>query len=173
MTDRTKQSDPVCFDELSYAIYLDGEADAQTQQLIEAHLETCDRCRELVGRLQEENRQISASLEPAEHPDVDLVPGVMDAIPAEPEAYEKSNVIPMVRFRRVLPYAATILIAAFLLVFAVLFFQAPPTGDIDDTGGGETRVILCRASVDGQTVEGHIFEDKDEPDIQFIWLEKE
>jgi hypothetical protein len=36
----------------------------------------------------------------------------------------------------------------------------------------EKQVILCSAQVDGQEVQSHIYEST-EPDIQFIWLEKE
>ena len=37
---------------------------------------------------------------------------------------------------------------------------------------GEKQVILCTARVEGRSVQTHIYKS-DEPDIQFIWLEKE
>ena len=51
-----------CFSELDYSIYVDGEASAQQARLIEAHLETCGRCRVLADVMRSENLLFSLLL---------------------------------------------------------------------------------------------------------------
>lgn len=51
-----------CFSELDYSIFVDGEASPQQARLIEAHLETCGRCRVLTDVMRSENLLFSLLL---------------------------------------------------------------------------------------------------------------
>jgi predicted anti-sigma-YlaC factor YlaD len=153
-----------CFHELAYAMYVDGETEAETKQEIETHLQSCTRCRELVQQLETENAQIKKTFEAPPIPGPDLAPIVMEKL-----AHDREKVIPLRRYRWVLTTAATFLLAVFLLVVLVM---DKPTISTQPGQQGEKQVILCTARVEGHNVQTHIYKSN-EPDIQFIWLEKE
>lgn len=153
-----------CFHELAYAMYVDGETEAETKNKIETHLESCARCRELVQQLETENAQIKKTFEAPPTPDLDLVPKVMEKL-----AHDREKVIPLQRYWWVLTTAASFLLAVFLLVYFIIDKHSlPPQSEQP----GEKQVILCTARVEGHNVQTHIYRSE-EPDIQFIWLEKE
>ena len=153
-----------CFDELAYAIYVDGETEAEMKQEIETHLESCTRCSELVQRLEAENAQIKKTFEAPLIPAPDLVPTVMEKL-----AHDREKVIPLRRYWWVLSTAASFLLAVFLLVYFIINKHSPPPQSEQPV---EKQVILCTARVEGKQVQRHIYKPE-EPDIQFIWLEKE
>ncbi len=158
------KSKTTCFDEVVYAMYVDGEVGAVTNQEIETHLASCSRCRELVQRLETENAQIKKTFEVPPSPGLDLVPDVMEKL-----AHDRGKIIPLRRYRWVLTAAASFLLAVFLVVYFIIDkHSAPPRPEQP----GEKQVILCTARVEGHNVQAHIYKSQ-EPDIQFIWLEKE
>ncbi|UCH95853.1 MAG: zf-HC2 domain-containing protein [Candidatus Aminicenantes bacterium] len=163
-----------CFDQVRYTMFLDNELPHEERQRIEAHLETCSRCRELVQQMKMENTQIKEIFKTTHTPD--LVPAVMDKLgtPGFSPGYQRyqchqrhqrSRLIKLLNYRWMLAAAASVLLAGFLFIF--LFLMTPTKPETI-----ETRVILCSATVEGQEVQSHIYESTD-PDIQFIWLEKE
>jgi anti-sigma factor RsiW len=153
-----------CFDEVVYAMYVDSEVEAVTKPEIETHLESCSRCREFVQQLETENAQITKTFEVPPTPDLDLVPNVMEKL-----AHDREKVIPLRRYRWVLTAAAMFLPAVFLSVYFIINKHSPPP---QPEQPGEKQVILCTARVEGHNVQTHIYKSE-EPDIQFIWLEKE
>lgn len=153
-----------CFDELAYAMYVDGEVEVETKNKIETHLESCTRCREQVQQLETENAQIKKTFEAPPTPDLDLVPTVMEKL-----RHDREKVIPLQRYRWVLTTAASFLLAVFLLVYFIINKHSIP---VPPEQPGEKQVILCTARVEGKQVQSHIYKPE-EPDIQFIWLEKE
>lgn len=142
-----------CLDELSVSMFLDDELTPGERKRVETHLETCTLCRELVRQQEVENTQIKEIFKSTPTPD--LVPAVMKKLGAPGR----------LNYRWVLATAASILLAGFLFIF---LFLITPT----NSRASEKQVILCSAQVDGQEVQSHIYQSK-EPDIQFIWLEKE
>ena len=153
-----------CFDEPMYAMYLDGETGPETKQEIETHLESCARCKELVRQLEAENTRLKKTFAVSPSPALDLVPGVMEKL-----ADDREKIIPVRRYRWVLATAASFLLVVFLLVYFIINKRSSPTPPEQP---GEKQVILCTARVEGRSVQTHIYKS-DEPDIQFIWLEKE
>ncbi|MCP5053497.1 MAG: hypothetical protein GY940_40400 [bacterium] len=145
-----------CFAESHYALYLDKELGREESREIEEHIKECSRCKELVSRMEAENARIRRALETHTAPDI------ASQVMARLEAPPAPRALP--RWRWALTAAATLLVVGFLFFF--LLFNSAPTGNV------ETRVILCTAKVEGQPVQSHIYESK-EPDIQFIWLEKD
>ena len=142
-----------CLDELLVSMFLDDELPPGERKRVETHLETCTLCRELVRQREVENTQIKEIFNTTLTPD--LVPAVM----------EKLGTPGLLNYRWVLATAASILLVVFLFIF--LFLMTPTKSQTS-----EKQVILCSAKVDGQEVQSHIYEST-EPDIQFIWLEKE
>ena len=142
-----------CLDELSVSMFLDDELTPGERKRVETHLETCTLCRELLRQREAENTQIKEIFKTTPAPD--LLPAVM----------EKLGTPGRLNYRWVLATAASILLVAFLFIF--LFLITPTNPETS-----EKQVILCSAQVDGQEVQSHIYEST-EPDIQFIWLEKE
>lgn len=145
-----------CLNELVCTMFLDNELEPEERQRAAAHLERCPTCRERIKNMEEENRALEAAFGEEDTPD--LVPVVMDKLTA-PES-------PRHFFRWAM--AAAIVLAGFLSFF--LWFAGPTTGpgEIET----ETRVIVCNARVEGQDVQSHIFDSTD-PDIKFIWFEKQ
>ena len=153
-----------CFHELVYAMYVDDEVETETKNKIETHLASCVRCRELVQQLETENAQIKKTFEAPPTPDLDLVPKVMEKL-----AHDREKVIPLRRYWWVLTTAASFLLVVFLSVYFIINKHSPPP---QSEQPGEKQVILCTARVEGKQVQSHIYKPE-EPDIQFIWLEKE
>ncbi len=161
-----------CFDELSASMFLEDEVAPGEKKRIEAHLETCARCRELLKKLEIENtrlKEIFKTTTASGSPD--LVPRVMKELDAVDLPWarlqpRKANLIHLSNYRWVWATAASILLAAFLAILVLLPGKQTPR-DIP-----EEKVVLCYARVEGQEVQSHIYDDKD-PGIQFIWLEKE
>jgi hypothetical protein len=153
-----------CFDEPVYAMYLDGEAGPETKQEIETHLESCDRCKEQVRQLEAENTRLKKTFAVRPGPGPDLVPMVMEKL-----ADDREKIIPLRRYRWVLAAAASFLLVVFLSLYFIIDKRPSP---IPPGQPGEKQVILCTARVEGHSVQTHIYRS-DEPDIQFIWLEKE
>ncbi len=52
-----------CFSELTYSIFCDGECQPEEARSIQQHLESCERCRQLVAALREENQALKFSLQ--------------------------------------------------------------------------------------------------------------
>jgi anti-sigma factor RsiW len=160
-----------CLDELLVSMFLDDELAPGERKRVETHLETCTFCRELVRQREAENTQIKEIFKTTLTPD--LVPAVMKKLgtPGLSPGYQRdqrhqwSRLINQLNYRRVLATAASILLVGFLFIF--LFLMTPTKSQTS-----EKQVILCSAQVDGQEVQSHIYEST-EPDIQFIWLEKE
>jgi anti-sigma factor RsiW len=142
-----------CYDESRYALFLDKELGSQERQEIEEHIYTCNRCREQVQRMEAENARLEEAFASRGTPD--LVSVVM----ARLKTPAKTRMWP-----RLVAAAASVLVAA-LLFFFLFYSNTLPEN-------GETDVLLCNASVEGEEVQGHIYTSK-EPDIQFIWLEKD
>jgi anti-sigma factor RsiW len=153
-----------CFDELTYAMYVDNEVEMETKSKIETHLTSCARCREFVQQLETENAQIKKTFEVSSTPDLNLVPIVMKKL-----GHDREKVIPLRRYRWVLITAASFLLVVFLLVYFIIIKHSPPP---QPEQPGEKQVILCTARVEGKQVQSHIYKPE-EPDIQFIWLKKE
>jgi predicted anti-sigma-YlaC factor YlaD len=160
-----------CLDELVVSMFLDDELAPGERKKAEIHLETCTLCRELVRQREAENTQIKEIFKTTHTPD--LVPTVMEKLKTpglsssyqRDQRHQRSRLINLLNYRWVLATAASILLVGFLFIF--LFLMTPTK-----SGTSEKQVILCSAQVEGQEVQSHIYEST-EPDIQFIWLEKE
>lgn len=158
-----------CFDELVYAVFLDNELEPEEQQNLAAHLEQCPKCREQVKEMEKENQQLTKAFERTEEPP-DLVPVVMDELMAPGfSRYSGSGGKPvhLHTARWVMAAAAAVVLVGFLLFFPWLN-KTPGTPEQTET---ETRIVICKARVEGQEVRSHIF-NPDDPDIKFIWFEK-
>lgn len=145
-----------CLNELVYTMFLDNELEPEERKRAAAHLEQCPKCRERVEKMEEENRALTTVFDETDTPD--LVPMVMNKLapPASPRHFLRWAM------------AAAIVLAGFLSFF--LWFAGPTTGPGETET--ETRIIICNARVEGHDVQSHIFDSTD-PDITFIWFEKQ
>jgi len=157
-----------CFDELVYAMYVDGEVTPEEKKEIEIHLESCPKDRELVNRLEAENESLRNS-EQWEIPVPDLVPAIREKLVSQDLSIQAIRL----QGKKIIslhPYRWGLAAAAAILVIVMLFFFREKPGTISNNPGGK-HVIVFSAKVEGQEVESHIYEDN-ESDTEFIWLEK-
>jgi hypothetical protein len=127
------------------------------------HIRRCGRCRERIERLNGENSRLTLLLQP-EQEAPDLSQSIMDQITSAREGTAHPE-----RSRSRMSAAWILVAAAFILVALFLFspFQSRNPGSFK----GEREVLVQTATVDGRTVQTHVFESGD-ADITFIWLEK-
>ncbi len=147
-----------CLNELVCTMFLDNELEPDEQQRAAAHLDQCPKCRELIKNMEEENQALTTAFDKKDTPD--LVSTVMDKLTAPTS--------PRHTFRWAMAAAASFVVAGLLSFF--LWFGNPSTGPGETEM--ETRIIICNARVEGQDVQSHIFDSTD-PDIKFIWFEKQ
>ena len=167
-----------CLNESVLCMFLDNELEPEEKTEIITHLDTCAHCRELLQQLEQENhglKEIFGISTAAEPPDLAL--SVMKKI--EPlDVHEdhprqrRSNPGTLFHSRWLWASAASILLAAFMILYFLFLGTRSPLDTADTDNTTETNIVLCSARVGGQDVQSHIYQPKD-TDLQFIWLEKE
>ena len=150
-----------CHDESIFQRFVDGELGVVARGRVASHVRKCERCRNLVDRLNGENSEISLLLgEEIAVPD--LSRPIMERIRTAPGPSPGKF-----RYRflvRGLQFAAAITLVVLFLIF---LFQNRNSGPFN----GNRDVLIRTAMVDGQAVQTHVFTSV-ESDIKFIWLEK-
>lgn len=152
-----------CFDEMTLMFFLDGELSKQKKHRVSGHLMTCQKCRDLIRCLREENKNISRLFTP-DHRITDQTRLILDRIKSvdQHDVRKRKILLPARRWK--LGVAA-----AGLFIFILLLFIF--TGRDSNLYVSHEQVLVQAASIDGQPVETHVFGSGDE-DIVFIWLEK-
>lgn len=161
-----------CMDETHILLYVDGELEPAAVNKLETHLESCVSCRDRVNRVRRENQGLRAALEgPAEVPDiaVTLMQQLGESSGAGYVGYKAPEKKTTWKNRRLWATAASLLVAALLLV--TVLFQPSEISEVEANGAG--AVVLCDAKVEGEQVDSHIYQSGDQPDVKFIWLEKD
>ncbi|MCP4213902.1 MAG: hypothetical protein GY765_04555 [bacterium] len=154
-----------CFDETTYAVFLDNETEPAERRKIIAHLETCETCSRLVRHLEAENRQLQAAFsDESGHPNTDLETVVMARLRPSGPAHDT---IKKTRGFQWMGLAAGVFLAC-LCLFHVLWQDK----NAMDLPGSETQILICDAKLGGSQAQSHIMNDKN-PDIKFIWFEKQ
>ena len=152
-----------CFGETIYQRFVDDELTPLLKMRVARHIRRCGRCREGIERLNRENSRLTLLLQP-EQEGPDLSRSIMDRITSSLAGTGLPE-----RSRSRLPWAWIPVAAAFILV--AMFLLSPFQGRNSSHFKGEGKVLIQTATVDGRTVQTHVFESGDE-DITFIWLEK-
>lgn len=175
----TKENGTMCLDEGLAALYVDNELDPQDRKAVDAHLCDCPACRRLTERLEAENSQlrrvfavprtINGSMPERSFSMEALMDNIRDVEIEPVQTAEPVTVLPFKRRRWTWAAAAAVVLAAGLFLFGPF----SPVGN-GDPNGENREIVLCSASVEGKAVKPHIYKlESNEPDTQFIWLEKE
>ncbi len=153
-----------CFDELTYAMYLDNELGPEKNRQIKSHINQCRSCNQILIQLETENQTLRSAM--SFDMSVNVEPVIMNRI--ESDVQTKSGKRPSRRYRPTLSYAASIAAMALL----VIWFVWSGSGSSGGNGSAaETQVILCSAKLDEKEVQSHVIQ-ADESET-YIWLEKE
>ncbi len=107
-----------CFNEMTYAEFLDEELDRKTQAMVKAHLEECQACRIMVERLTDENSLLRDTFA-IEMPHLNLAEEISLRIkPVEiPRAVNGKLLTPLLY--------CTLFVLAFFFPFFILSHYAP------------------------------------------------